>query len=282
MLRWAGNKSSLLPKIYPYFPDNIINYHEPYLGSGSVFLNLPLQPKNLYLNDINIYLISFFKTLFSDQKFDVWHLVDITQDKIEKTQNAHSPTTQYYLFREYFNTFKHTLCPTEKASFFLYFNELSHNGIWRENKKKGEFNVPLQHTELVSAKAPSIDRLLKIKDKFTNSNITFTNDNWLNQDLADNLTNSFFYIDSPYDILPDQKTILQYSGVPFNRNEQIIQARKVKQIHERNGKFCLSNAKTPFIESLYSEFNIETIETIRKIANQKRGNYKCDEVIIYN
>lgn len=282
MLRWAGNKTSILNEILQYIPKEIQTYHEPYLGSGSVFLNLPTPPKNAYLNDINPFLISFFQTIFSDNKFDVWQLVDLTNEKIKNIQTSVSPEDKYYSYRAYFNEMKSHMPQAEKASYFLLFNILSHNGIWRENKSKGNFNTPLQHTQVASAKSPTANEILKHKARFDKSNVIFTSDNWLNTELSSDLTDHFYYIDSPYSILEDQKSILQYSGVPFNENEQIIQADKVAEIHARNGKFCISNSKTPLIEKLYSQYHMVSIRVIRKMANQTRGIYHCDEVIIYN
>ena len=45
-LKWAGGKSQLLEKILQKFPDEMENYHEIFLGGGSVLLGvLDLQNK---------------------------------------------------------------------------------------------------------------------------------------------------------------------------------------------------------------------------------------------
>src|SRR4051794_25312532 len=36
-LKWAGGKSRLLSRILPYVPEQIENYHEPFLGGGAMF-----------------------------------------------------------------------------------------------------------------------------------------------------------------------------------------------------------------------------------------------------
>ncbi|MDZ7418802.1 MAG: DNA adenine methylase [candidate division KSB1 bacterium] len=39
-LKWAGGKNRLLQQLEPFFPERIVHYHEPFLGSGAVFFHL--------------------------------------------------------------------------------------------------------------------------------------------------------------------------------------------------------------------------------------------------
>lgn len=36
-IKWPGSKNTEIKKIIKYLPDNIDNYYEPFLGSGSVY-----------------------------------------------------------------------------------------------------------------------------------------------------------------------------------------------------------------------------------------------------
>ncbi|WP_318515732.1 DNA adenine methylase [Photobacterium leiognathi] len=283
MFRWAGNKQSLLSDLHKHFPDDFQVYHEPYVGAGAVFFNLPTIPAKVLINDINDCLFAFYDTLFNGNKFDVWHMHDTAMQKIHVTFQSSDYQSVYYSNRTHFNNLKETLSPIEKAAYFLYFNSLGHNGIWRENKK-GHLNTPVQHTRIFNASIPTISQLMEKRERFLNSHcqLLISNKNWLKEDLADNLSGHFFYIDSPYDKEENSNSLLQYNGVSFKEEEQIIQADKVNTIHKNNGKFVLSNSDTDLIRSLYSAYNIESVGVTRKIANNRLGNYKARELIIFN
>ena len=64
IIRWAGSKRKLLPKLLSYIPADIGTYVEPFCGSASLFFEL--TPKRAILNDINSELINAYITLKND------------------------------------------------------------------------------------------------------------------------------------------------------------------------------------------------------------------------
>ena len=71
-LKWVGGKTQLLDRLVKHIPEQIKNYHEPFLGGGSVlFAVLSLQKSDqvrrititekIYASDANKYLIMVFK-----------------------------------------------------------------------------------------------------------------------------------------------------------------------------------------------------------------------------
>ena len=64
-LKWAGGKTQIIAEIMARFPTTMNNYHEPFLGGGSVLLALLSYIENgtitvagkIYASDINSTLI---------------------------------------------------------------------------------------------------------------------------------------------------------------------------------------------------------------------------------
>ena len=69
IIKWVGGKTQIIDKVMDLFPNAIYNYHELFLGGGSVLLALLQQIKNkkIIVNgsinayDINKTLINFIK-----------------------------------------------------------------------------------------------------------------------------------------------------------------------------------------------------------------------------
>ena len=128
ILKWAGGKRSLIPKIFNLFPTDYKKrtYHEPFLGGGALFFKI--KPSSGSINDINSRLVNFYKVVR-----------DKPMELIDKTQKYEYSETSYYELRDRFN--QKNLSDVEEASIFLYLNKTAFNGLYRVNSK-GEFNVP--------------------------------------------------------------------------------------------------------------------------------------------
>ena len=67
-LKWVGGKTQIIHDVLALFPKRIHNYHEPFLGGGSVLLAL-LSDKSItvsgriYASDINPHLIAIYKNI---------------------------------------------------------------------------------------------------------------------------------------------------------------------------------------------------------------------------
>ena len=73
-LKWVGGKTQILDKLITEFPKEINNYHEIFLGGGSVLLTLLYYVKNddikingnIYAYDLNEPLIYLYKNIQKD------------------------------------------------------------------------------------------------------------------------------------------------------------------------------------------------------------------------
>ncbi len=63
-LFYVGDKYKIMSQIQVHFPDKIERFFEPFIGGGTVFLNV--EAKEYYLNDIDTNLISIHKYLIKN------------------------------------------------------------------------------------------------------------------------------------------------------------------------------------------------------------------------
>lgn len=141
-LKWAGNKSKVLPQILPLLrgAERII---EPFIGSGSLMLNH--EAKEYIGGDINDDLVRVFNFLKSDS------------DKFIKiTKGLFSPEfhgkDEFYTMRTLFNSLLGSTSSEDleqRAALFIALNKTCFNGLCRYNKH-GAFTTPWNH----AAKSP--------------------------------------------------------------------------------------------------------------------------------
>ena len=87
-LFYVGDKYKLIAQIKPLFPSRVNTFFEPFVGGGSVFLNV--DAKNYYLNDIDDNLIKIHKYLV-----DIAENSDYFFSNIEKIINAYNLSRSY-------------------------------------------------------------------------------------------------------------------------------------------------------------------------------------------
>mgnify|MGYP001375042327 CR=1 FL=1 len=94
LLKWVGGKTQIIKTILEQFPNKIKNYHEIFMGGGSVIIALLCEIEqgnievcnNIYGYDINPYVINFYNCVKEHPK----ELCEITQKIIEIYQNIKS------------------------------------------------------------------------------------------------------------------------------------------------------------------------------------------------
>lgn len=126
-LKWAGGKFKVVNKIRSSLPrgNRLI---EPFVGAGSVFLNLDFN--NFLLADINSDLINLFNLL----KFEQNNFIEFCRQFFIAEFNTKSA---FLSLRSEFNSTKNIRL---KAALFLYLNRHAFNGLIRYNNS-GKFNT---------------------------------------------------------------------------------------------------------------------------------------------
>ncbi|CAK8739131.1 hypothetical protein SODG_002737 [Sodalis praecaptivus] len=129
ILKWAGGKSRLMPRLRPFLPaaDCLV---EPFVGGASVFLDTDYR--RYVLADINPDLINFYQAVVDSPE-------GVIQAALPLFKHANT-SADYFRYRTDFAQWRATR-GLNRAAVFLYLNRHGYNGLCRYNLR-GEFNVP--------------------------------------------------------------------------------------------------------------------------------------------
>lgn len=184
-LRYPGGKSKALKTLAPWFPTDIKEYREPFIGGGSVALlfsqNYPKVP--VWINDKYFYLYNFWV-----------HLRDKSQELAEKLYSIKSFINgNDEAHKELFNTYASTISdlePFEQAVAFFVMNKCSYSGL----TENSTFSVQASRSNFSLV---GIEKLPKYSHIIQNWKIT--NIDYSEVMLAPG-ENVFVFLDPPYDI----------------------------------------------------------------------------------
>jgi DNA adenine methylase len=282
-LKWAGGKTRVIQQYHQYFPKDITNYVEPFLGSGSVFFYLQREG---YLNDCR------FKYL-SDSNKDLvityWIIRNNVSKLIEKLslmeiEHKKSQKSYYYYVRN-----EEPTNHVDIAARFIYLNKTCFNGLYRVNKL-GKFNVPFGH--YINPRIFDVDNLYLVHDVLQSVIVQYTE-----YQFVPHISKGFYYFDPPYAPwhLPSRcdceamarpwSTTSNFTGctpVEFTYSHHTMLAVYYQQLTELGCRCMLSNSDTPFIRNLYKDYHIISIKGTRTIQANAVLRGMIPEVLILN
>lgn len=222
-LKWAGGKRRLVSHISKLLPKNkSLRLIEPFVGGGSVFLNLPY--KNTLLVDSNPDLIGLFKAIQTEHKA----LIAESSKLFEPHYNVEKV---YYELRAEFN---HTQPSLRRWALFLYMNRHGYNGLCRYNQK-GLYNVPFGKYK---------------RPYFPEAEIRYFSDKVAGAELMSADFSSAFelakegdviYCDPPYMPIGKTASFTAYSGTSFTSDDQQRLADLASQAKTKGVTTILSN-----------------------------------------
>lgn len=232
-LRWAGGKNWLIKDLINYIPSSINDYHEPFLGGGSVFFHL--QPRNhSYLSDRNEELINAFV-----------QVRDNVEEVISILKFYSNTKADYYKIRSRVYPDK-----ISRAAQFIYLNRTSFNGIYRVNLK-GIYNVPygfknyknlFEYDLIRNASLALKSTILKACDFEENANMIKKGD--------------FVFIDPPYTISHIKNGFIKYNEKLFSWKDQERLSNFIKTIKSNGAFYFLTNAKHKSVKELYGDIDL--------------------------
>lgn len=260
-LRWTGSKSWLVKDgLANYIPKNFNNYHECFLGGGSVYFSLATD-KNSFLYDINEDLIETY--------LEIRDNVDLVIRSLKRLNNSKD---EYYRIRK-----AKLLTPHTRAARFIYLNRCSFNGIYRVNRF-GEYNVPY-------GKRKNVDIITKENLELVSNSLQGVTIESLDFGLTiENINEGdLVFLDPPYTVAHENNGFIEYNQKLFSWDDQERLMNHVKNLKEKGAYFILTNASHKSIIELYGDLG--TIHRKSRYSqvggrNKTRGMY--NELIICN
>lgn len=292
LLKWIGSKTQILSKVLDEFPDEINDYHEPFLGSGSVLIGLLEQMREggrikvrgrIYAYDINDTLIYFFKNVQTEPQLllrEIDKLVEVYANlptsgtihrkprNIEEARSCHE--SYYYWIRGLFNAL--TVAETRSvlgSAYFLFLNKTCFRGLYRKTQRGG-FNVAFGHYK-ETKKIVDRDHLLQISQLirdviFVHSSFEDVFSFILQQGGSHSHSLNFIYLDPPYYPIKD-RTFVGYTSCGFDRDQHLLLFEQTK----RHGRFLMSNSDCEAVRNEFSseDYTIQSISCKRRIHPKK-------------
>ena len=289
-LKWVGGKTQIINDIISKIPNQINNYHELFLGGGSVLLAvLSLQKQNkiliknkIYAYDINSDLINVYKNIQSnkDQLYELINFYINEYDSIKGTEINRKPASieeaktskesYYYWIRNKYNNIDKT--SIECSALFMFINKTCFRGMYREGPNG--YNVPYGHYK----KTPKI--ICKTDLDYISDLIKDVE--FQHCSFAESIKNvkkgDFVYLDPPY-APENSKSFVGYVDDGFSLETHKLLFDEIKKMNGIN--FVMSNAKVDLVIDNFKEYNCTEIIARRAINSKKPGS-TTTEVIIYN
>ena len=291
-LKWVGGKTQILDRIISKFPTQMNNYHELFLGGGSVLLALMslrkqgrIKIKNkIYAYDFNKKLIQVYKHIqtHNNQLFaHIQHYINSCHTingtvVIRNPKNAMEAKTSkesyYYWMRHKFNAI--TENSVERSALFMVLNKTCFRGLYREGPNG--FNVSYGH----SKKTPTIvskEELDRISDLI--QDVEFIHSDF-QESIKAVQSGDFVYLDPPYVPL-NPNTFVGYvrKGFGTKRHHELFD--KIQQL-EKGIQFVLSNSDTPMVRNTFQKNYKMEIIVARRSINSKKPQSTASEVIVWN
>ena len=274
-LKWVGGKTQLIDKIVSKIPTYMKNYHEIFLGGGSVLLALlSLQrdqkiviANKIYAYDLNSHLIDLY-IIIRDNKEDFFSHITALKQEYDGSSDKES---YYYTIRTRFNQEEKSI---KKSAMFLFLNKTCFRGMYREGPNG--FNVPYGHYK----KTPTIIT----KDDIDKISALIQNVEFICLDFEDSIAKvqhgDFVYLDPPY--APETKdSFVGYTKGGFGIEKHKKLFSEIVKLNTKNIKFLMSNSKVSLVTEFFKDFNCTEI-LARRAINSKNPGSTAIEVIVGN
>jgi DNA adenine methylase len=261
LVKWAGGKNQLLPRLLPQVPSQYNRYIEPFFGGGALFFKL--QPDQAIIADRNPELINLYQTV----AYNVTAIIDLLT-----IYRNHSNIKQlYYELREQ-NWLE--LTAVEAAARTIFLNKTCFNGLYRVNRH-GKFNVSFgKHKSLRIFDAAGLQAAAQLLRRAV---IVCADYKTILRDYA--APGDFIFLDPPYLPITRYSRFNNYTKEQFYLHDHRELAKEVVRLHRLGCHILLTNSNHPTVHELYHWFDIQ-IASSRRAINCRAQKRTGQDLII--
>lgn len=275
LFKWMGSKKKLVPRILELLPKGFNTYHEPFMGSGVVFLSL--EPTVSVCSDIFCEPIIIMRSIKNSPRefYEIFH-----KHSQELWENGGD---YYYSIREYYNHNKENMNEVERAATFNFLLKSCFNGVIRFNpKKNNSWNVPWGKRGYKEIGFPIDNKEVELQvieySKFLNTGSKDFFVQSFDKSIEQAREGDLIYADPPY--LISQKG--HYSS--WTKEDELLLFQKLDSAAKRGVHFVLSNVfiykgeENKDLVEMYSEYEKITFQHTY-IVNVRKT---VEEILIHN
>ena len=257
ILKWAGGKRQLLPRLRPFYPSRFDRYIEPFVGSGAVFLDCHnqgrLEGRSVHLSDINADIIGCYR-MVRDAVEAVIEALDRLDRGHQRDGRAHFYAVRDLEFNELRRAVHASADPASAytpalAAMLIYLNRTGYNGLFRVNSR-GAFNVPAGR--YTSPRICDAANLRGLSAALSREGLRIEGRPF-EAALADAGPGDFVYLDPPYAPVSRTAQFTSYTAGGFGPDQQARLQQAVIALAMRGAHVLLSNSVAPDIRELYAD-----------------------------
>jgi DNA adenine methylase len=249
----------LVPILATYWNPGFKRYVEPFAGSAVLFAHL--EPQHALLGDLNVHLISTYRTVRDDPE-SVFNVLSDFKRGVEA----------YRRIRSEFHTEGNRI---RRAAQFIYLNRFCFNGLYRTNLK-GEFNVPYGAHK--SGSLPTLSQICAWSSRLKRSRLHAGDFERL---LDRTQPGDFVYMDPPFAVR-ERRVFRQYDPKTFSGNDVQRLQKSLRKLDRRGVRFVVSYAECEEAQLLASGFDVRKIFVRRNIAGFAASRARAAELLISN
>ena len=191
LMKWSGSKDSQAKQIISYFPKKINYYYEPFIGGGSIFLEL--------LNS-NIEINNFILSDANEELINVWRMIQKNPHFLIFTYKQHYTnfnSSDFQQRKDYFTSIRTEFNKSKNPEDFYWLMRTCINGMPRYNKNR-EFNTSC-HFSRPGMHPDSVEEIvLKYSELMYNKKVNFYNLSYDLLSLINYSNDDLIYCDPPY------------------------------------------------------------------------------------
>ena len=262
-LRYPGGKSKAIKTLSPWFPKTISEYREPFIGGGSIAIEVTKSNPDIpvWINDLYVPLYNFWVQLRDRGE----ELSERVREEKQRTLDEGDKDKVTASAKELFNKYKEeidTYDDFEKAVAFFIMNKCSFSGL----TENSTFSQSASNSNFSLVGADKLAQFSKLIKDWKITNIDYSE-----VMKAIGSPDTFVFLDPPYDI----KDFLY--GKNREMHKSFDHNRFADDVYNCVHKFMITYNVNDRLKELYKNYNLKEWKLRYSMAH--RGDKGTDENI---